>query len=155
MSASTETLKGIFRSLVAIILAGGTYLAAYFSLDVRWWIDIQDVAVVENGTRVVVGREINQNFSGSYIVTIRNTDGRAVCTTNKQQVEYDTSAVLPDPVTLQYWAYGGACTEVLKSPLPDGDYTMTTCHRVLQPLGIFPPIQRCVSTVFQVPEAKR
>jgi hypothetical protein len=156
MSASTEMLKGIFRSLIAIIIAAAMYLCTYAVLDVRWWIDVNDIQVI-HGEEVIVARDLNRYFSGAYIVTIRHSDGSAVCSTGEQRVQYDPANKLPSPMSLADWAFGGKCTAVLASPLKDGAYTMETCHRVLHPLSIFPSIQRCVATAFYVgePEQKR
>lgn len=146
----TAHMWGVLNGLIGGLLLVIGYIAIYAAIDVRDYIDVRSVYVVDGN--VVVERQIHQDFAGAYEVTIRGVPSEQItCSTGRVRIDYKTTGRLPDPMTLAYWAEGGSCTRLLASPLPSGMYAMTTCHIVLHPLWFLPEKKRCVpSNVFTV-----
>ena len=156
MSASTDTLKSVFRLLLAILVSLLLYIGAWFAVDVRWYLDLRSVTisapVATEAIPIVVSRDIHTDFNGGYSVTIREQPTNHVfCTSGDVAVPYRSET---DPVAgkdLAWWAFGGDCTDRIAPGLPAGDYTIETCHYVSRPLLILPSKRRCVlSGVFTV-----
>lgn len=118
-----------------------------------WWLHVRYVQVgdVQTGHAVhlIVDREIRRDFYGQWSVTLRKSVGdhweAIYCGTGNS--EYRTDAILPNPLTLEWWA-DSECP----SPLPPGRYQVAT-QWLIYPGGLWPPKQvRVLSNVFNVTE---
>lgn len=140
------------RLAFAVSLAIAGLWSYWIATDISDFIEVNEVGVIQRPDliEVVVSRKLHRDFSGSYRVTIRAAnEGYQVCDTGYVDVNYTArSAVglptqLPSPMPVQYWAYGGRCTDVLSRGLPSGDYAMITCHKINHILTVLPGKERC------------
>lgn len=112
----------------------GTAVAVFWALQfvgtvipVSIWMDVRRVEVVEpvyegETIRLIIDRTINRDFDGEFSVTVRNSSTNVVVCTGFGNLRYRTTAMLPDPVTLQWWVNSGQpCGN-----LPVGSYEMVT-----------------------------
>lgn len=124
------------------------------AFDLRDYIDVQAVTIEDApvGQPILLGviRVLKQDFTGAYLVTIRNADGgEIVCTTGEQTGPYraldenGNPTQLPSPLPLTWWAWGGSCTGALERGLPVGHYAVETCHAHLSPPGFDRPQWVC------------
>ena len=154
---SIAFLRNVMAGLTVLVIAALAYVTAWFLVDVRWFIDLRGVIVSDSvrgeDPEILVSRDINQDFSGAYYVTIRAQPSNGVaCTTGRVAVNYEAATQPIAGRTLSWWAQGGSCTAALVNGLPVGVYTMETCHEV--DVALRPPKRRCVqSGPFYVREA--
>ena len=92
-----------------------------------FWLEV-DRVVAANGDRhspvlMIVDREIKRPFSADWRVVVRSVEatGTTVHCVATGESDYRPDAVLPDPLTLGWWAWGGEC-----EPLPAGQYIIST-----------------------------
>ena len=83
-----------------------------------------------------VDRTIIEPFIGDYNVMLREFPGRAlVCRAGDDNIPYDPSNELPDPLTLHWWADNGSCSGPKDGYL--GDFVIeTTWIKHNESLGI-------------------
>lgn len=120
--------------LAAFLLSA--FVGAFLGWNAYWpasyWYEIGEVTVFDavHGKEplIDVDRSIHEPFTGEYIVTVRNTMGKTICS-GGARVPYDPAAKLPDPITLGWWA-AGAVPNCIKN-MPPGEYEMTTCVEIL------------------------
>lgn len=127
------------------------------STNVTKYINVSEAEVQDGfGNEILemrISRIIKRNYQGSYSVALWH-DGQRVCDTGRIDVPYFTSDPLPNPVTIQWWAYGGSCfigsmeepengDGLLASTLDPGFYTIETCHGVRRFFGVLPPTWHC------------
>lgn len=153
---------------ILVALFGAYFLISYLTADVRDYIDVLEInaigEVVEGDVITLsVIRDLHRDFSGFYSVTVRQRQGGSVvCTTGRQDVPYryldsdGNPTQLPDVITLEYWAWGGSCTDILQDGLPIGAYSIETCHGVYRIRWWLPFISRCWDDVpiFEITEDK-
>ncbi|MGB1215858.1 MAG: hypothetical protein ACPG4X_20990 [Pikeienuella sp.] len=92
--------------------------------------------VVDEPIIMEVVRANKGRWPGGYRVEVRREGAEGLfCSTGEVYREYSqynddgTPRQLPDPTKLAWWAWGGDCTEKLKSgTLPEGLYSVRTCH---------------------------
>lgn len=123
-----------------VILAALIWCGAWLATDVTRSLNVSALEIenVEVGDPIFmsVARSLSGKWAGGYNVTIRRTDGGSlVCTTGPVFVPYSdknkdgTDRLLPEPLTLKWWAWGGSCTaELEENTLPAGRYAVETCH---------------------------
>lgn len=125
---------------------------AWANASVEDYIRVGQVEIIDTGEilQVNVARELRRDFEGGYRVTIRSANsGYIVCSTGDVPVSYRSltgdgrPTQLPDPMTLDYWAYGGQCTDVIERGLPPDSYTIETCHTVNHIWGFLPRKTKC------------
>lgn len=96
---------------------------------VSWWLVVDHITVNDGvaGQPITmdVDRTINRTFEGEWRVEVRRMERGAwesYCTTSTKRQTYEADAALPDPVTLEWWAW----TEPRCYSLPEGTYRITT-----------------------------
>ena len=126
------------------------YYATWAHIDVRNYIDLQTVKMepTEYGQPVfvAVARSLQRTFDGGYRVEIRDENGSMFCSTGNIDLTYEVDSDLPDTITLNYWAGGGACQGNIPQTMSPGLYSVRTCHFVTRPLGMLPSKERCVNS---------
>lgn len=136
---------------VASVLAGVGLLL----LPGSFWMTVRQVEVLDfqqgKPGFVIVNRTVNRDFRGDYAVVIRDlTDGRrtVVCEAHGG-IDYEPGETLPDPVTLDWWAYSDQRCHGRN--LAPGTYDMTTTWTVRTPFGFLPDkLVRTTSPAFTV-----
>lgn len=138
----------------AVVGAGvAAYWIAYFVPPVSWWLKpgIMIIPDVQVGEQVFLqySREIRRPFDGDWRATLRSFQEeeqgwKTVCTATGGAL-YVPDAVLPRPLTLEWWTEGACSSDVL----PAGYAQITTVWLIHTPL---PGTRRVVthSNVFRV-----
>ena len=127
------------------------------------WINLKSVEVTRHNTifekiEIEVDREIHRNFLGSFIVTIRRTNGEFICQgTPDAPIRYNADASLPDPLYLSWWLGGESKMRSCREDgFDDGEFLVETCHKVLTPVWGIPIAGRCIlSNEFEVHEVSQ
>lgn len=151
----THSVLHLFRIVFAFLLAftflATAYMSSWLGFDVRNHIDIHAIKINDvyagDPVHLEVARTLGGSWPGAYKVEVRKQPtGHHFCTTGWVEVDYSEFNAdgdlteLPDPLTLEYWAWGGSCTERLKKPLREGLYSVETCHKHLEPRIFFIPL---------------
>lgn len=115
-------------------------LFVYLSTDVRENIYVSSIDIPDQkeGDPVLmkVIRSLSGSWPGGYRVMIYSgKQNEPFCDTGEMLRDYSelepdgSPRVLPKPLKLSWWAYGGTCTDKLKNDtLPAGLYSVKTCH---------------------------
>lgn len=120
-------IKHAFGALPTAIMA--LIVSAYLAFSLwpeTWWLEYRSIRVFDSrhGEDVImlVDRSIHRPVVANWTVIIRHaTDkGVEIFCTEKGTSNYRIDAVLPDPLTLEWWA-SQRCGK-----LPEGKYVMTT-----------------------------
>ena len=94
---------------VPLFVGVAVFVAFLFLTPASFWfkvdrLDVQDAATWQDIT-IDYARTINRDFEGQWRATVRQETAEGwqlVCSTQWQPQDYQTDAVLPDPVTLQW-----------------------------------------------------
>lgn len=83
---------------------------------------------------LAVDRITHRKFKGTYRVSIRTFPAYTIICTATDTIDYKVGAVLPDPLTLSWWAHDGECSA---ASLDIGTYILLTSWEIhLEELGI-------------------
>lgn len=143
------------------IVVGFSYIPTTYWYELKFVNVTNSYSMTEEGylTRVLeVERSINNSFRGWYHVEeqVQLDDGwfsLTVCN-NERVVPYRKDAGLPDPVTVEWWAYGHCDT--LPKPLKFKEQTFRLCTWVS--IEIFPfisPLRKSTEPVCSQPYKNR
>mgnify|MGYP001582905566 CR=1 FL=1 len=81
-----------------------------------------------------VDRQVNHQFFGKYNVEVRSFPDRTTICTGSGESTYLPTAKLPEPLTLEWWAFSEDCKG---GTLPVGDYIIHTSWTVnREPYGL-------------------
>ena len=140
MKRAAQLTRFDFGMLYLVIVPALIWISAWAVTDVTRHLNVSAIRIadVQEGEQIHmdVVRTVTGRWHGAYRVTIRNVDGGyMVCTTGDTPILFSqsnndgTPRLLPDPVTLKWWADGGTCSDDLAgNTLPVGTYSVETCH---------------------------
>jgi len=113
---------GVAATVITLALAGADFIAPAYH-----WLKVDRVEVLSSveGQPILMEyqREIRRPFVGDWRVKVWRVEGQEVtpvCTTPISRENYKPGTKLPDPVTLEWFAY----TDPDCYQLPAGDYQM-------------------------------
>ena len=137
----------------AVAVAGFAAWVGLSSIPLDWFWFRASHFTVTNGAHPLIDiqREILRPVQMKYTVTIRRIENRTVvCQSGAGPFTYDHTALLPDEITLEWWAPSDRRCHELQA----GTYTMETCWTAL--LGWLPDKTLCLtSNPFTVPDEPR
>lgn len=133
--------------LLGLLLTGISHLA----FPATYWIKPRAVivsdGVVGQPVTLRVDRAVKRKFKGEYHVYIRSLPGQVAYCEAHGNIRYRTDALLPDPVTLEWWAYSDPRCHGRN--LKPGMYAMKTCWEIKLPLWLSREV--CIdSPAFQI-----
>lgn len=138
-----------FQWIVACALVGLFFIFLNW-LPASIWYDVATLHVndakVGESPRLIVDRSINQDFSGSWVVTVRKRDGQRwdIFCGASQTLRYKPTSILPPDVDLNWWT-ANQC-----KPLPAGTYYFNTTWKIEAPSPIPDKTVSIDSNIFEV-----
>jgi hypothetical protein len=131
----------------------GIWFAAWMTAHFfppSFWFTVRQVAVFNSiaGADIIldVDREIHRNFVADWAVLVRRHNGgqwTVICQAHGTS-DYNPSAALPDPLTLDWWT-GGECPT-----LDQGYYIMSTLWTIRGRYGLPNKEIQSLSNVFEI-----
>jgi hypothetical protein len=129
-------MRAVWNGLAFTLIASFVCWLSFATIaPASWWYEIRSVRVVDSTvgeTPIMhIDRTIHQDFLGTYIVDVEQMqmDGRftVVCSAYARTF-YRSDAVLPEPVTLDWWSWP------IKCALLPGRYRVETTWLIETPL---------------------
>lgn len=122
--------------LAPVFLLG--FAAMNFVLPASYWMKVNNFDVLNGieGSPVLIDydRTIKRNFVGDWRIKVRRFSGDGlewICATTPSREDYDPKTVLPEPVTLEWFAWSDdRCYD-----LPAGEYEITATWEI-NPVGM-------------------
>jgi len=148
-------MKRLFRHNLTFILMLGV-VAGWFTATLwppSYWLDVDEVIVfdgpAESDVFMRVDRDIRRPFHAQWDVLVRElaTGGSTVVCAARGHGDYRVDAVLPDPLTLDWWTEGQCPT------LPPGEYFISTVW-VIEGGSLPDKLVRSESNVFRITEVE-
>ena len=140
---NTRAWDQVLKFMFALLIVGALWPASY-------WFEVNQIRILpapENGPVILeVDRKIKRNFSADWHVVVRRLtpEGSWVITCVADgATDYLTKAVLPKPLTLDWWTNGECPT------LPAGTYRLHTTWQ-LEPQYVPTKRVTAISNVFEV-----
>lgn len=132
----SRAVRFVDLSAVFLLLTFTFTALAFVLFPPSYWIEVRSV-VIEDGivgepVALRVDRDIHHAFKGRYDVYIRTLPGQTAFCEATGRIRYRPDATLPDPVTLEWWAYSDVRCH--GANLPAGQYSMKTCWTIELPL---------------------
>ena len=134
MEKKSEAIARIFTAPTLTVLIAALYLFAPLAFDQlrgpEYWMRVNSVTVPDTATgqmpQMVIDRQIVRPFQGTWYVMVRQQHGTGwviTCAANGGG-NYRVDALLPDPVTLDWWTEGKCKT------LDPGRYQISTSWNI-------------------------
>lgn len=135
------------QNLVTVLVLSAAAAVVHF-WPPWFWLEVRSVRVFDavegEPIPMVVDRTVHRTFRGSWIVTLRETNGSPSCIATGTAV-YLAGSPLPAPLTLKWWTHPNCY------PVTPGTYVAQSCW-VVTGLGLLPDKDApCVdSNIFRI-----
>lgn len=134
----------VFSMLVIVVFVGWIGLNL---VPASLWLEVRSVGVEDStyGQPIImhVDRHVYRPFEGEYNVELRRVASREVACNGINAIEYDADAMLPDPLTFKWWAYGLPGCDY---PIAAGQYFIVTCWNIFHHIPLLSPRRLCIDS---------